>query len=57
MNEEMKEGPVQSHDPSKRVWEYDGDGNKIYKLDQGYQNKTPYTEEHWFKVGFWKGRQ
>lgn len=42
---------VQSHDPDKRVWEYDGDGNKIYKLDQGYQNKTPYTSTH-----FWRGR-
>ena len=57
MNEKMKEGPVQSHDPDKRVWEYDSDGAKIYKLEQGYQNKTPYTEGHWFKVGFWKGRQ
>jgi len=52
-----KEGPIQSHDPNLRAWEYDGDGTKIYKLEQGYRNKTPYTKEHWFKVGFWKGRQ
>ncbi len=57
MNEEMKEGPVQSHDPDQRVWEYDGDGNKIYKLDQGYQKKTPYTSAHYWGTHFWKGRQ
>ena len=56
MNEEMKEGPVQSHDPDQRVWEYDGDGNKIYKLDQGYQQKTPYTSSHYYGTHFWKGR-
>ena len=33
-------------DPDKRVWEYDGDGTKIYKLDQGYCKKTLYTKEH-----------
>ena len=52
-----KEGPVQSHDPNQRVWEYDGDGNKIYKLDQGYQQKTPYTSAHYYGTHFWKGRQ
>ena len=57
MNEEMKEGPVQSHDPDQRVWEYDGDGNKIYKLDQGYQKKTPYTSAHYWGTHFWKSRQ
>jgi len=31
-------------DPQKREWEYDGDGNKIYKLEAGKPNKTPYTE-------------
>jgi len=56
MNEEMKEGPVQSHDPDQRVWEYDGDGNKIYKLDQGYQQKTLYTKVHYYGTHFWKGR-
>ena len=39
-----------------RFWEYDGDGTKIYKLDQGYNRKTIYTEEHYRKVHFWKGR-
>ena len=29
-------------DPDKRVWEYDDDGTKIYKVDQGYPTKTPY---------------
>ena len=24
------------------VWEYDDDGTKIYKVDQGYPTKTPY---------------
>lgn len=39
--------------PDKRVWEYDGDGTKIYKLDQGYLSKTLYPnseEEMWRKV-------
>ena len=48
---------IQSPDPSERDWEYDGDGTKIYKLDQGYQQKTVYTEEHYLNVHFWKGRQ
>ena len=42
--------------PDERVWEYDGDGTKIYKLAQGYNRKTIYTEEHYRKVHFWKGR-
>ena len=29
-------------DPDKRVWEYDADGTKIYKVDQGYPTKTPF---------------
>ena len=29
-------------DPDKRVWEYDDDGTKIYKVDQGYPTKTPF---------------
>ena len=40
--------------PDLRVWEYDGDGTKIYKLDQGYNRKTVYTKEHYFNVHFWK---
>tara|TARA_B110000285_G_C14992945_1_gene547277 strand:- start:640 stop:861 length:222 start_codon:yes stop_codon:yes gene_type:complete len=27
-------------DPDKRDWEYDGDGTKIYKANQGYVGKT-----------------
>ena len=47
---------MQSHNPDERVWEYDGDGKKIYKLDEGYQKKTPYTESHFFGTHFWKDR-
>ena len=43
--------------PDLRVWEYDGDGTKIYKLDQGYNRKTVYTKEHYLNVHFWKGIQ
>jgi len=27
-------------DPADREWEYDGDGNKIYKLEAGFSKKT-----------------
>ena len=30
-------------DPDKRVWEYDGDGNRIYKENQGFITKRLYT--------------
>lgn len=53
---EEPEGPIQSHDPDKRVWEYDGDGKKIYKLNQGYRGKTMYTKSHYYGTHFWKGR-
>tara|TARA_Y100000992_G_scaffold223810_1_gene155713 strand:- start:1219 stop:1395 length:177 start_codon:yes stop_codon:yes gene_type:complete len=43
-------------DPDKRVWEYDGDGTKIYKLDQGYRRKTLYTKEHYWGTHWWRGR-
>ena len=43
-------------DPDKRVWEYDDDGTKIYKPDQGYQQKTPYSKEHYWGTHWWKGR-
>tara|TARA_Y100000817_G_scaffold305754_1_gene290187 strand:+ start:356 stop:529 length:174 start_codon:yes stop_codon:yes gene_type:complete len=43
-------------DPDKRVWEYDGDGTKIYKPDQGYQKKTLYTKEHYWGTHWWRGR-
>ena len=43
-------------DPDKRVWEYDGDGTKIYKPDQGYQKKTLYSKEHYWGTHWWKGR-
>ena len=57
MNEEIEWGPVQSHDPDKRIWEYDGNGNKIYKITEGYDKKTLYTKEHYWGTHFWKGRQ
>jgi len=31
-------------DPADREWEYDGDGNKIYKPEAGFGNKTPWEE-------------
>ena len=31
-------------DPDKRIWEYDGDGNRIYKINQGFISKRLYTE-------------
>lgn len=31
-------------DPENREWEYDGDGNKIYKLNVGYGVKTVWQE-------------
>ena len=31
-------------DPDKRVWEYDDDGTKIYKVDQGYPTKNDHVE-------------
>jgi len=36
----------QSLDPDERDWEYDGDGNRIYKLKAGYGTKTPYNDEY-----------
>ncbi len=32
-------------DPDKRVWEYDGDGNRIYKVSQGFISKRLYEKE------------
>ena len=55
--DDVKEGPVQSHDPDERVWEYDDDGQKIYKVNQGYNKKTSYTKEHYYGTHFWKNRQ
>ena len=43
--------------PDLRVWEYDGDGQRIYKLNQGYNKKTPYTKDHYYGTHFWKNRQ
>ena len=34
-------------DPDKRNWEYDGDGNKIYKIDVGKPFKTKIEELPW----------
>ena len=55
-DKEVKSGPLQSHDPEERVWEYDGDGTKIYKVDQGYHKKTLYTKEHYYGTHFWRNR-
>jgi len=43
-------------DPDQRVWEYDGDGTRIYKPEEGYGCKTLYTENHYLTVHFWKKR-
>jgi hypothetical protein len=43
---------VQSLDPQERDWEYDGDGNRIYKLKMGKPTKTPYNDEY----EIWKSR-
>lgn len=32
-------------DPDKRDWEYDGDGTKIYKVEKGYNHKTPVRKD------------
>ena len=37
--------------PDDRVWEYDGDGTKIYKLECGFGSKTPYDETEY---ALWK---
>ena len=29
-------------DPAHRLWEYDGDGTQIYKLECGFGSKTPW---------------
>ena len=33
-------------DPDKRLWEYDDDGSKIYKLECGFGTKTPWDGGH-----------
>ena len=38
-------------DPDKRNWEYDGDGNKIYKIDVGKPFKTKIEELPWDEQG------
>ena len=42
MNEKIDEALGIDPDPDKRVWEYDGDGQKIYKPNQGYPSKTKF---------------
>ena len=42
MNEKIDEALGIDPDPDKRVWEYDGDGQRIYKQSQGYPTKTSY---------------
>ena len=51
--EQKKLAPI---DPDQRVWEYDGDGTRIYKVSEGYPFKTLYTDEHYEKQHFWKNR-
>ena len=36
----------QSLDPAERDWEYDGDGNRIYKIKMGKPTKTLYNDEY-----------
>tara|TARA_B100000900_G_C20166360_1_gene548008 strand:- start:132 stop:365 length:234 start_codon:yes stop_codon:yes gene_type:complete len=43
---------IQSPDPAERDWEYDGDGNRIYKVEAGYGTKTLYKDEY----HIWKDR-
>ena len=43
---------VQSLDPADRDWEYDGDGNRIYKPEMGKPTKTIYNDEY----EIWKAR-
>ena len=40
---------IQSPDPDARDWEYDGDGNRIYKIEAGKPTKTLYDDayEQW----------
>jgi hypothetical protein len=35
-------------DPDKRLWEYDGDGLQIYKLECGFGSKTLWDGGHAF---------
>jgi hypothetical protein len=35
-------------DPDKRLWEYDGDGIQIYKLECGFGTKTLWDGGHAF---------
>ena len=42
MNEKIDEALGINPDPDQRVWEYDGDGTKIYKPDQGFKSKTQF---------------
>ena len=37
---------IQSLRPVERDWEYDGDGNRIYKVEAGYGTKTLYKDEY-----------
>ena len=36
----------QSLDPAERDWEYDGYGNRIYKIKMGKPTKTLYNDEY-----------
>lgn len=41
--EEYREDSIEL-DPANREWEYDGDGNKIYKLEAGFATKTLFKK-------------
>ena len=41
--EECREDSIEL-DPADREWEYDGDGNKIYKLEAGFSTKTLFKK-------------
>jgi len=43
---------IQSLDPAERDWEYDGDGNRIYKIEMGKPTKTLYNDDY----EMWKDR-
>ena len=43
---------IQSIDPAKRLWEYDGDGKKIYKIEAGFTGKTEWDGGY----ALWKKR-
>ena len=49
--EQWEQGYVEL-DPEDRLWEYDKDGSKIYKLKCGFGTKTPWDGgyAYWLKL-------